>query len=270
MNNFNNGYHMQNVGGNSEQPFVPVPQKNKQAVYKNWWFWLIIVISALVIIGGAVGNKSKSTTLSSKSSVSESAESKKDKSLISQKSSSEKKTSSTAESSAAKVTVADFSNMSSEEIKSWGSKNHITCNISEDYSDTVSSGDLISQSAKAGSAIKEWDTVKVVISKGKKIPLEYTNALSKAQSYANNMNMSKKGVYEQLTSSYGEGFSEEAAEYAIANVKTDWKENAVKKGEDYAKKMNMSRQDVYEQLTSEYGEGFTAEEAQYAVSKIFV
>ena len=47
------------------------------------------------------------------------------------------------------------------------------------------------------------------------VPAEYKSALNKADSYANGMDMSKAGVQEQLTSEYGEQFSEEAAQDAL-------------------------------------------------------
>ena len=50
------------------------------------------------------------------------------------------------------------------------------------------------------------------------VSTEYQNALTKGLSYAKNLHMSKKGVYDQLTSSYGEGFSADAAQYAIAHL----------------------------------------------------
>ncbi|RXD25306.1 immunity protein, partial [Acinetobacter baumannii] len=91
------------------------------------------------------------------------------------------------------------------------------------------------------------------------IPTEYKSALKKATTYSDIMNMSKAGVYDQLTSEYGEKFSPEAAQYAIDNVQVDWKENALKKATTYSNTMNMSKAGVYDQLTSEYGEKFTAE-----------
>ena len=99
-------------------------------------------------------------------------------------------------------------------------------------------------------------------------PQEYKNALKKGQSYADTMYMSKQGVYDQLTSEYGEGFPAEAAQYAIDNINVDWKENALKKATSYYEDMAMSKDGVYEQLVSEYGEQFTAEEAQYAVDNL--
>ena len=80
------------------------------------------------------------------------------------------------------------------------------------------------------------------------------------------MHMSKKGIYNQLTSEV-EGFTDEAAQYAIDNVNADWKANALAKAKDYQESMSMSKQGVYNQLTSEI-EGFTEEEAQYAIDNL--
>lgn len=100
------------------------------------------------------------------------------------------------------------------------------------------------------------------------VPAEYKSALRKATSYANTMNMSKIGVYNQLTSEYGEKFSQEAGQYAIDNVKTDWKANALAKAKTYQESMAMSPASIRDQLVSEYGENFTAEEADYAIQHL--
>ena len=60
------------------------------------------------------------------------------------------------------------------------------------------------------------------------VPAEYKSALKKAQIYSDMMHMSKKGLYNQLTSEYGEQYSEESAQYAIDNVDADWKYYALK------------------------------------------
>ncbi len=82
------------------------------------------------------------------------------------------------------------------------------------------------------------------------------------------MHMSKEGIYNQLTSEYGEKFPAEAAQFAIDHLKVDYKEAALKKAKTYQKEMSMSKQAVYDQLVSEYGERFTPEEAQYAVDNL--
>ncbi len=43
------------------------------------------------------------------------------------------------------------------------------------------------------------------------------------------MSMSKVGLYDQLTSEYGEKFTAEEAQYAVDNLDVNWKENALKK-----------------------------------------
>lgn len=100
------------------------------------------------------------------------------------------------------------------------------------------------------------------------VPREYKSALSKADSYANTMHMSKKGVYSQLVSEYGEKFTVEAAQYAIDNVKSDWNANALVKAKNYQDTMNMSPAAIRDQLVSEYGEKFTQAEADYAIQHL--
>ncbi|MDU2693027.1 MAG: Ltp family lipoprotein, partial [Intestinibacter bartlettii] len=82
------------------------------------------------------------------------------------------------------------------------------------------------------------------------------------------MHMSKKGLYKQLTSSYGENFTKKQAQYAVDNVDADWNENALKKAEDYRDTMSMSKSAIYDQLTSSYGEGFTSKQAKYAINNL--
>ena len=100
------------------------------------------------------------------------------------------------------------------------------------------------------------------------VPKEYKSALRKAKVYSDTMSMSKAGLYDQLTSEYGEKFSDEAAQYAMDNLEADWNKNALKKAKVYQETMAMSPSAIYDQLVSEYGEKFTEEEAQYAVDNL--
>lgn len=100
------------------------------------------------------------------------------------------------------------------------------------------------------------------------VSTEYKNALKKAQVYSDTMHMSKTGIYDQLTSEYGEGFPADAAQYAIDNVNADWNKNALEKAKVYQDSMAMSKNAIYDQLTSEYGEQFTESQAQYAIDNL--
>lgn len=93
-------------------------------------------------------------------------------------------------------------------------------------------------------------------------------ALKTAESYNKLLYLSKKRLYSQLTSESGEKFPTEAAQYAIDNIKADYKKNALKKARDYANGLNMSDQRIYDQLFSPYGENFTEEEADYAMNNL--
>lgn len=101
-----------------------------------------------------------------------------------------------------------------------------------------------------------------------KVSFEFRNALIKAETYSETMHMSKRGIYDQLVSEYGEQFPADAAQYAIDNMKADFKINALAKAKTYQAEMNMSKSAIYDQLISEYGEKFTPQEAQYAIDHL--
>lgn len=100
------------------------------------------------------------------------------------------------------------------------------------------------------------------------VPVEYLSALAKAKIYSDTQHMSKQGLYDQLTSEYGEKFSKEAAQYAIDNLNADYKANALAKAKVYQNDLNMSPAAIHDQLTSEYGEKFTKAEADYAIAHL--
>ncbi|MCH4172602.1 MAG: Ltp family lipoprotein [Lactobacillus sp.] len=100
------------------------------------------------------------------------------------------------------------------------------------------------------------------------VPTEFKTALIKAESYSKTMHMSKQGIYNQLTSQYGEKYSAEAAQYAVDNLKADYNANALEKAKSYQKNMAMSPEAIRQQLTSANGEKFTPEEADYAIQHL--
>ncbi|WP_295096377.1 Ltp family lipoprotein [uncultured Catenibacterium sp.] len=164
-----------------------------------------------------------------------------------------------------KVEVAD---LSGTDAQAWCDQNGFKLSKEEDFSDSVAQGGFISQSPQAGTQLEKGSTVTVHYSKGKEPTMEDKNALAKAESYSSIMHMSKAAIYDQLTSSYGEGFPAESAQYAVDHLVADYKKNALEKAKDYQTNMHMSRSAIYDQLTSSYGEKFTAEEAQYAVDNL--
>lgn len=205
-------------------------KEETKPVYRKWWFWLIVII----FIIGAIGASQNENNLQTSSKVS--------------------------------VTVVDFSNMKKEEIENWCNENKVRCTIKEDYSNIVKKGNFINQSVDENGTIHQGDKIIITYSLGKEPTNEEKNALKKAEIYSSSMNMSKQGIYKQLTSSI-EGFSKESAQYAIDNIDADWNKNALKKAKTYQQDLNMSKSAVYKQLISSV-EGFTASEAQYAIDNL--
>lgn len=216
-------------------------ETKKKEFYKKWWFWVIIILVIIIIKTCGSSNDIQTATSSSDNYQ---------------------------KNNVVELTIADFSTMTRDEVEAWFNANKINGKISDEYSAKVAKGGFVSQSIAANTVAHEGDKIIVVYSLGKEPSTEEKNALKKAETYSNTMHMSKAGIYKQLTSEYGEGFTAEAAQYAVDNMVADWKANALAKGKSYQNTMNMSKQNIYKQLISEYGEKFTAEEAQYAIDHL--
>lgn len=212
--------------------------KNKVPIYKKIWFWIILVLLVIGFSSPSDNTKNNSSNLKYEKS------------------------------KAVTVTVLDMSTMTEADIDKWADDNKINVEIKYEYSDTIENGGFISQSVAADQNVYEGDLLTITYSLGKEPTIGQKNALKKAESYSNMMHMSKNGVYKQLISEYGEGFTEEEAQYAIDNMNADWNANALEKAKSYQEMMNMSKSAIYKQLVSEYGEDFTEEEAQYAIEHL--
>ena len=164
-----------------------------------------------------------------------------------------------------RVKVIDLSSMDDKAIADWCKKVGLNCVQEPTYSDTVEKGKFISQSDAVNAEVVKGITVTYKRSLGKRPNMEQQNALAKAQIYSDNMHLSKKGIYKQLTSPYGEKFDAAAAQYAIDNLNADYNKNALEQAKTYGDTMKMSKKQVYDQLVSPYGGNFTASEAKYAV-----
>ena len=93
-------------------------------------------------------------------------------------------------------------------------------------------------------------------------PIEYQNALDKAESYLNSSAFSKEGLRDQLKF---EKYSDDAINYALGKISVDWKTQAVSKAEDYLNTGAFSKDGLYDQLVYEK---FTTDEANYGVNNV--
>jgi hypothetical protein len=99
------------------------------------------------------------------------------------------------------------------------------------------------------------------------VSVEKQNAVRSAQSYLELMPFSRKGLIRQLSSDAGEGYTLEAATYAVDSLRIDFNAQAYKSAKSYLELMPFSRAGLIQQLESDAGEGFTHSQAVYGVTK---
>ncbi|QGN35240.1 hypothetical protein GJV80_00515 [Microlunatus sp. Gsoil 973] len=75
--------------------------------------------------------------------------------------------------------------------------------------------------------------------------------------------MSKKGLIDQLSSPYGEGFDRADAKFAVNHITVNWNHQAALSAESYLEMGGMSESALIDQLHSPYGEQFTLKQARY-------
>ena len=93
------------------------------------------------------------------------------------------------------------------------------------------------------------------------------NAVRSAKAHLNVQGFSRAGLIEQLSSSYGHGYSYSDATAAVDSLSVNWNEQAVRSAKNYLNMMGFSCSGLVEQLSSAYGDKFTQSQAQYGASK---
>ncbi|MCS5521203.1 Ltp family lipoprotein [Curtobacterium flaccumfaciens pv. oortii] len=95
-------------------------------------------------------------------------------------------------------------------------------------------------------------------------------ALSAATGYlTSGIGFSAASLSAQLTSSSGNQFTPEQAQYAVAHAHADWSAQAVLAAKGYVSSgIGFSRSSLIDQLTSSAGNQFTPDQAQYAADQV--
>ena len=87
-------------------------------------------------------------------------------------------------------------------------------------------------------------------------------ALTRAQSYLDDENLSRKELLEQLKT---EKFTDEEAEYAVEHVQVDWQEQALSAAKAYQENLSLDRASIETRLEEN---GFSNEEIRYALDHL--
>ncbi|MDX6301736.1 MAG: hypothetical protein QOF53_2950 [Nocardioidaceae bacterium] len=93
-------------------------------------------------------------------------------------------------------------------------------------------------------------------------------AIGSAHDYLRSEAFSKRGLFDQLHSRYGEGYSKAVATYAVNHIKVNWNKQAVRSARSYLRFTHFSRSGLIHQLESPYGERFTHSQAVYAANHV--
>lgn len=94
-------------------------------------------------------------------------------------------------------------------------------------------------------------------------------AVTAAQGYlSDGQGFSDESLTGQLTSTYGSGFSQADAAFAISYLHPDWYTQAVDAAKGYMALGGFSYDSLVAQLTSSYGNGFTYGQAAYAARQV--
>jgi hypothetical protein len=92
-------------------------------------------------------------------------------------------------------------------------------------------------------------------------------AIGSAQDYLSSQAFSKRGLIQQLSSNYGEGFNKADAVFAVNHIDVDWNSEAAKSAQEYLSTGHFSCSGLVQQLESSYGEGFTHAQAVYGAKQ---
>ncbi len=93
------------------------------------------------------------------------------------------------------------------------------------------------------------------------------NAVRSANGYLRMAGFSRNGLIDQLSSSYGDGYSVADATAAVDSLSVNWKEQAVRSAQQYLKMSGFSCKGLINQLSSDAGEKFTVDQATYGAQQ---
>lgn len=93
------------------------------------------------------------------------------------------------------------------------------------------------------------------------------NAVRSARQYLQFKGFSRRGLIQQLSSDFGDGYSVADATRAVDSLNVNWNEQAVRAARAYLEFQGFSCQGLIRQLSSDAGDKFTESEARYGAQR---
>ena len=102
-----------------------------------------------------------------------------------------------------------------------------------------------------------------IVEEVKSLTRPQQNAVRSANQYLSVIGFSRKGLIDQLSSSYGDGYDQADATIAVDSLNVDWNEQAARSATQYLEMTGFSCNGLIEQLSSSYGDKYTKAQATY-------
>lgn len=93
------------------------------------------------------------------------------------------------------------------------------------------------------------------------------NAVRSANNYLSLQGFSRRGLIEQLSSSYGDGYELADATAAVDSLSVDWNAQAARSARQYLSLMGFSCAGLIEQLSADAGDKYTVGQATFGAQQ---
>ena len=93
------------------------------------------------------------------------------------------------------------------------------------------------------------------------------NAVRSARQYIQMTGFSRRGLIDQLSSEYGDGYDQADATVAVDSLGIDWNEQAVRSAQKYLEMTGFSCDGLVDQLSSDAGDQFTIEQGRHGAQQ---
>lgn len=93
------------------------------------------------------------------------------------------------------------------------------------------------------------------------------NAVRSAKQYITMAGFSRKGLIQQLSSDFGEGYKVADATVAVDSLNIDWNKQAVRSAKQYLDMQGFSCKGLIQQLSSSAGDKYTVSQATYGAQQ---
>lgn len=114
---------------------------------------------------------------------------------------------------------------------------------------------------------EDKDTTVEEVAVENRLTTQQKNAVRSAENYISIMGFSRKGLINQLSSDYGDGYSVKDATIAVDSMNIDYNEQAAKSAKNYLNTMGFSCKGLIDQLSSDAGDQYTQEQASYGAKQ---